>query len=110
MPGTAKGVVEKYLPGFWEFLLNLYEKWAFKRVKKEFVYSREDGVYWRTNGGGPYCPTCLDADHKDVLLTQGATRGVYSCPLHGTTHWRRGTRERIRRVLMFRRRFNRIPR
>jgi hypothetical protein len=72
----------------------LGQQQAFERLKAEMVYSKEDdGVYWKTDGSGPYCPTCLHADHRDILLAPGATSGVYACPIHGTSYWMRSYRE-----------------
>jgi hypothetical protein len=43
----------------------------------------EESVYWKRNNGdreGPYCPACYEDKHKEIHLTPGATRGVFSCP------------------------------
>lgn len=72
----------------------LSQQQAFERLKAEMVHSKEDdGVYWKKDGSGPYCPTCLHADHRDILLAPGATHGVYACPIHGTSYWMRSYRE-----------------
>jgi hypothetical protein len=70
------------------------EKAAVEDLMSQMGYSKEDdGVYFKNDGSGPYCPTCLHADRRDILLTQGATAGVYGCPIHGTTYWMRSYRE-----------------
>ena len=94
MAETAKWAVENGLRLVGDYFRKLYENWTFEKLRREFIYSKEDdGAYWRKDGTGPYCGTCLDVDHRVTLLVGGATRGVYSCPLHDTTHWMRGTRE-----------------
>lgn len=81
------------------------QKLAFERLREQMVYSKEDdGVYWHKNGSGPYCATCLNADHRDILLVPGASQGVYSCPFHNTTHWMRAYRERVHPIPLPRRR------
>jgi hypothetical protein len=65
----------------------LSQQRAFEVLKHEMTYSKDDdGVYWKKDGSGPYCPTCLHADHRDILLAPSATSDVYSCPIHGTTY------------------------
>jgi hypothetical protein len=58
----------------------------------------EDGMMWRMGGDrrlGPYCPTCFEVDRKIISLIEGATRGTYSCPIHGTSFWTAEFRNRF---------------
>jgi hypothetical protein len=58
----------------------------------------EDGVYWHIAGDkrvGPFCPTCLQADGKTISLVEGASRGTFSCPIHGTSFWTEEFRRRF---------------
>lgn len=78
-------------------------KLAFERLMAEMVYSKDDdGMYWKKDGSGPFCPVCVHKDHIDVPLSHGATEGTYSCSIHSTDYWTREYRER--------RRSNHIPR
>jgi hypothetical protein len=65
---------------------------AFDRLTGEMIY--RDGTYWKRDGSGPYCKVCLLKDHLAMPLDEGATRGVYACPVHETSYWSREYRER----------------
>ncbi len=65
---------------------------AFDRLMAEMVY--RDGAYWNEDGDGPFCKVCLLKDHVAMPLDEGATRGVYGCPVHDTSYWSRDYRER----------------
>ena len=57
----------------------------------------EDGMLWRDTDGkrcGPYCLTCLETGRKEISLLEGATRGVYTCPIHQTQFWTKEFRDR----------------
>ena len=71
-------------------------KLAFERLMAEMVYSKDDdGMYWKKDGSGPYCPICLHKDRVDVPLAPGATKGTFSCSVHGTSYWSHECRERL---------------
>jgi len=58
----------------------------------------EDGMLWRITNEtrtGPYCPTCFEDEGKTISLAQGATRGTYFCPIHGTSFWSAQFRKRF---------------
>jgi hypothetical protein len=60
----------------------------------------EDGMLWDLSGEkrtGPYCPTCSEADKKKISLLEGASRGVYTCPIHGTSFWTEDFRKQFRK-------------
>jgi len=65
---------------------------AFERLMAEMIY--RDGAYWKKDGSGPCCKVCLLKDHVEMPLDEGATRGVYACPVHETSYWSRDYRER----------------
>jgi hypothetical protein len=67
-------------------------KRAFERLMAEMVYI--DGAYWKKDGSGPYCKVCLLKDQVEMPLDEGATRGVYACPVHETSYWSSEYRER----------------
>jgi hypothetical protein len=57
---------------------------AFERLKAElWSRSEDDGMYWKKDRcGGPYCPLCLDSDHKLISLTHGNRDGAFYCRIH----------------------------
>ncbi len=65
---------------------------TFDRLMAEMIY--RDGAYWKKDGSGPYCKVCLLKDHLAMPLDEGATRGVYACPVHETSYWSSQYRER----------------
>jgi hypothetical protein len=65
--------------------LQLDLKLAHERLVAEMVH--RDGAYWKNDGGGPYCKVCLVKDHIAMPLDEGATKGVYGCPIHEGTYW-----------------------
>jgi len=70
---------------------------ASDRLMTGMVY--RDGAYWGEDGSGPYCKVCLLKDHVRMPLDEGATRGVYACPVHQTSYWSREYREsRAKRI------------
>jgi hypothetical protein len=75
---------------------------TFLHLMAEMVY--RDGAYWGKDGSGPHCKVCLIKDHVVMPLDEGATRGVYACPVHETSYWSREYRE-SRTVRVTRRRF-----
>ncbi len=77
---------------------------AFERLMADMIPSNDDdGMYWKKDGSGPYCPICLHKDHVDVPLAHGATKGTYLCAIHQTDYWSREYREsRASRPVRFR--------
>jgi hypothetical protein len=71
---------------------------AFDRLMSEVIY--RDGAYWGKDGSsGPYCKVCLLKDHVMMPLDEGATKGLYACPVHETPYRSREYREsRARRA------------
>lgn len=61
---------------------------------------QEDGMLWRMMDNkrtGPYCPTCFEVERKTISLIEGATRGVYACPIHHSQFWSKDFRDRASR-------------
>ncbi len=61
---------------------------------------KEDGMLWRMTDNkrtGPYCPTCYEGGGKMISLIEGATRGVYACPIHHSQFWSKDFRDRASR-------------
>ena len=78
--GLFKGPLRKENEALKEQLRELK---GFQRLRSEMVYSNSEGVYWqRGSSEGPFCPYCLDADHRAIRLNPGATRGTFTCPFH----------------------------
>lgn len=69
-------------------------KLAFERLMAKMEY--RDGAYWKNDGSGPYCKVCLHKDHIAMPLDEGATRGVYQCPVDQSSYWSEQYRERRR--------------
>jgi hypothetical protein len=63
----------------------IHEFESFERLKSKYRYSTEEGVYWHMEDeSGPYCPLCLDVDHRIVHLVPFGN-GFYHCGMHPGT-------------------------
>ena len=76
------------------YIAKLEDELASKRrieeLEKLMVY--DQSVYWKRTGNGdevepePYCTVCWEKDRRLSHLRPGATRGVYSCQICGSTY------------------------
>jgi hypothetical protein len=67
---------------------------AFDQLLGGMVY--RDGAYWGKDGSGPFCKVCLLKDHIQMPMDEGATRGVYACPIDQSSYWTEDYRARRR--------------
>jgi|SRR5579862_3775493 hypothetical protein len=74
---------------------------AFERLRGELDCRPEnDGMYWKKDGsGGPYCPLCLDADHRLIQLTHGNGEGSFCCPHHDRYFYTEAYRQRHQQAI-----------
>lgn len=59
----------------------LAEYESIERMREQFAYSTEGGIYWRNDGSGPYCSACTDIDDRPVRLVP-IGNSLYDCPKH----------------------------
>jgi hypothetical protein len=79
------------------FIINTDHPISMQNSVPELV--KEDGMLWRMTDNkrtGPYCPTCFEQG-KMISLIEGATRGVYVCPIHHSQFWSKDFRDRAAR-------------